>query len=163
MAIVYLEQYLMESEGKEGFLIGYSSYKQLLREAISDISFNDLYKDWISESKETTLEELKEYEQRKKYNANIVDIIIVALATISKASIVAYYIDKETVKNYIFKSSIGDSKTIIELAFINGHYDLIVDKETLTLNTEEGKFANSGLHFKSFTIFTPGEIEYSTI
>ena len=34
---------------------------------------------------------------------DIVDTVIVAFATISKATIIAYYPDKELVKNYIFK------------------------------------------------------------
>ena len=51
----------------------------------------------------------------------MVDTVIVALATISKATIVAYYPDQEMVKNYIFKPLSSESKTIIELAFINGY------------------------------------------
>ena len=70
----------------------------------------------------------------------MVDTVIVALATISKATIVAYYPDQEMVKNYIFKPLSSESKTIIELAFINGHYDLIVDKTELPVTTEKKAF-----------------------
>ena len=40
---------------RKGFLFGYSSYKQLLQEAIFDITFNDLYLDCIADSKETII------------------------------------------------------------------------------------------------------------
>ena len=114
---------------RKRFLVGYSSYKQLLREASFDLTYNDLYLDWIADSKGNIIQELKEYEQNKNYTTNIVDTVIVALATITKATIVPYYQDKEMVKNYIFKPLSSESKTIIELAFINGHCDLIVDKK----------------------------------
>ena len=80
-------------------MVGYSSYKQLPQEAIFDIIYNDLSLDWIADSKENIIQELKEYEQNKNYTTNIVDTVIVALATITKATIVAYYQDKEMVKN----------------------------------------------------------------
>ena len=114
---------------RKRFLVGYSSYKQLLREAIFDLTYNDLYLDWIADSKGNITQELKEYEQNKNYTTNIVYTVIVTLATISKATVVAYYPDKEIVKKYIFNPLSSESKTIIELAFINGHCDLIVDKK----------------------------------
>ena len=43
-------------------------------------------------------------------------------------------------KNYIFKPRNSESKTITELAFINGHYDLIVDKSALSVTTEKKLF-----------------------
>ena len=43
-------------------------------------------------------------------------------------------------KNYIFKPLNSESKTIIELAFINRHYDLIVDKLVLPVTTDEKLF-----------------------
>ena len=80
----------------------------------------------------------------------MVDTVIVALATISKATIVAYYPDQEMVKNYIFKPLSSESKTIIELAFINGHYDLIVDKTELPVTTEK-KLFDTDVPLKSVT------------
>ena len=62
------------------------------------------------------------------------------MATICKASIVVYYPGKEIVKNYIFKPLNSESKTIIELAFLNGHYDLIVIKSALSVTAEEKLF-----------------------
>ena len=116
-----LPQAVFNGIKRKGFLVGYSNYKQLFREAIFDITYNDLYLDWIADSKEIIIQELKEYEQNKNYTTNIVNIVIVALTTISKATIVAYYPDKEIVKNYIFKPRNSESKTIIKLTFINGH------------------------------------------
>ena len=43
-------------------------------------------------------------------------------------------------KNYIFKALNSESKTIIELAFINGDYDLIVDKPAPSVTTENKLF-----------------------
>ena len=63
---------------RTGFLVGYSSNKQLLREAIFDITYNDLYLDWIADPEENIIQELKEYEQSKNYITNIVDRVIVA-------------------------------------------------------------------------------------
>ena len=62
------------------------------------------------------------------------------MAATSKATIVAYYPDKEIVKNYIFKALNSESKTIIEFAFINGDYDLIVDKPAPSVTTENKLF-----------------------
>ena len=69
------------------------------------------------------------------------------MAAISKAIIVAYYPDKEIVKNYIFKPLDRQSKTIMELAFIHWHYDLIVDKSALSVTTEE-KFFDTDVPLK---------------
>ena len=40
----------------------------------------------------------------------------------------------------MFKPLRSESKSIIELAFINGHYDLIVDKTALPVTTEKSLF-----------------------
>ena len=125
---------------RKGFFVGQSSCKQLLQEAIFDITYNDLYRDWIVDSKEIIFQELNEYEQNKNYIKSIVDIVIVALTTISKATIVIYDSDKEIVKNYIFEPVNSESKTIRELAFINRHCDLIVNKRALSLTAGKNLF-----------------------
>ena len=51
-------------------------------------------------------------------------------------------------KNYIFKPRNSESKTITELAFINGHYDLIVDKSALSVTTEK-KLLDTDVPLKS--------------
>ena len=76
----------------------------------------------MSDSKE----EVFKYQNEKFYTSNIVDIIV-ALATVTNITIAAYYLDRLTVKNHVFKPTQKQSIANIELCFINGHYDLIVD------------------------------------
>ena len=52
------------------------------------------------------------------------------------------------VKNYIFKPLSSESKTIIELEFINRHYDLNVYKTELPVTTEK-KLFNTDVPLKS--------------
>ena len=143
-------------------MVGYSSYKQLPQEAIFDITYNDLSLDLIADSKENIIQELKEYEQNKNYTTNIVDTVIVALATITKATIVAYYQYKEMVKNYIFKPLSSESKTIIELVFINRHYDLIVYKTELPVTTEQ-KLFDTDVPLKSVSNSVASNLEDSCV
>ena len=69
---------------------------------------------------------MAEYQNENIYTSNIVDIIV-ALATVTNITIVAYYLDGLTVKNHVFKPTQKQSIAIIEVCFINGYYDLIVD------------------------------------
>ena len=69
---------------------------------------------------------MAEYQNENIYTSNIVDIIV-ALATVTNITIVAYYLDGLTVKNHVFKPTQKQSIAIIEVCFINGRYDLIVD------------------------------------
>ena len=98
-----LPQVVFNGIKRKWFLVGFSNYKQLFQEAIFDITYNDLYLDWIAYSKENIIQWLKEYKQNKNYTTNIVETVIVVLAKTSKTNIVAYYPDTEIVKNYIFK------------------------------------------------------------
>ena len=43
------------------------------------------------------------YQNVKIYTSSIVDIAIVALATVANITIVAYYLDGLTIKNHVFK------------------------------------------------------------
>ena len=49
------------------------------------------------------------------------------MATVANITIVAYYLDGLTVKNYACKPTQKQTIAIVEVYFINGHYDLIVD------------------------------------
>ena len=69
---------------------------------------------------------MAEYQNEKIYTSNIVDIVTVALGTVANI-IVAYYLDGLTVKNNVFKPTQKQSIAIVEVCFINVHYDLIVD------------------------------------
>ena len=68
-----------------------------------------------------------EHQNVKIYASNIADIVTVASTTIANVTIVAYYLDRLTVKNNVFKPTQKQSIGIIEVCFINGHYDLIVN------------------------------------
>ena len=64
------------------------------------------------------------------------------LATVTNITIVAYYLDGLTVKNHVFKPTQKQSIAIIEVCFINGHYDLIVDATAQTKPKYESMFFN---------------------
>ena len=64
------------------------------------------------------------------------------LATVTNVTIVAYYLDGLTVKNHVFKPTQKQSIAIIEVCFINGHYDLIVDATAQTKPKYESMFFN---------------------
>ena len=111
---------------RKGFLPDQYNYKELFRNAISGIKYNDIYSTWMSDSKEEVFRCLAEYQNEKTYASNIVDIVIVALTAVANITIVAYYLYGLTVKNHVFKSTQKQSIVIVEVCFINGHYDLIV-------------------------------------
>ena len=81
----------------------------------------------MSDLKEEVFQCLAEYQNIKIYKSNIVDIVIVALATVDNITIVANYLDGLTVKNHVFKPTQKQSIAIIEVQFISGYYELIVD------------------------------------
>ena len=82
----------------------------------------------MSDSKEEVFRCLAEYQIVKIYTSNIVDIVIVALATVANITIFAYYLDGLTVKNHVFKPTRKQISIAINKAcFINVHYELIVD------------------------------------
>ena len=81
----------------------------------------------MSDLKEEVFRCLAEYQNVKIYTSDIVDIVIVVLTTMTNITIVAYYLDGLTVKNHAFKPTQMQSIAIIEVCFINGHYELIVN------------------------------------
>ena len=82
----------------------------------------------MSDSKEEVFRCLAEYQNVKIYTSNIVDIVIVALATVANITIFAYYLDGITVKNLVFKPTRKQISIAINKAcFINDHYELIVN------------------------------------
>ena len=52
----YLPRAVFNGIKRKGFLVGFSNYKQLFREASFDITYNDLYLDWIAYSKENIIQ-----------------------------------------------------------------------------------------------------------
>ena len=86
----------------------------------------------MSDSKEEVFRCLAEYQNQNIYTSNIVDIVIVVLANVTNKTIVAYYLDGLTVKTHVFKLTQKQSIAIIEVCFINDHYDLIADATAQT-------------------------------
>ena len=106
----------------------YSNYKELFREGIFSIAHNEIYKFWITESNKAVLKISKQYEENKVYTSNTVDFFLSSLATIVKATSRVYYITDATVQNHIFIPLKNKSKVAIEVCFVNGHYDLVIQK-----------------------------------
>ena len=55
----------------------------------------------MSDQVKTTELDLKEYEQRKTYKFDILDIITAALAKVASVKLTAYYVDGETVSKHV--------------------------------------------------------------
>ena len=123
---------------RKNLLLQYSNYKEFFRKAIFDIAHNEIYKFWIAETKETVLKNLKHYEENKIYTSNIVDPFFSSLATVCKATIITYYITDDTVQNHLFTPLKNESTVVIEVCFVNGHYDLVIQKEVnFAIKTED--------------------------
>ena len=73
------------------------------------------------------------------------------MATVANITIVSYYLDGLTVKNYVLKPTQKQIIVIVEVCFINGHYDLTVDAtaqaeleyESIVFNQDFKTSANS--------------------
>ena len=74
------------------------------------------------------------YEKKKIYDLYIVDLIIAALTDICSVTIIGYYSINSDVQSHIFQPPNKTSKTCLELSFVNGHYDLVVDQIDNTRN-----------------------------
>ena len=74
------------------------------------------------------------YEKKKMYDLYIVDLIIAALTDICSVTIIGYYSINSDVQSHIFQPPNKTSKTCLELSFVNGHYDLVVDQIDNTRN-----------------------------
>ena len=70
---------------RKGNLPDHHNYKELFRDIISD----NIYSAWMSDSKEEVYWCLAEYQNEKIYTSNIIDIVIVALATAANITIIA--------------------------------------------------------------------------
>ena len=110
------------------------TYSALFKAAVEKIKSNiNLYTSFLTESVESALEDLDSYLEDKQYslNSNIVDVVIYALATETSCQIKIHYQehDKSFDTNLINpENAHAVSKRIIEVAFINGHYDLVIKK-----------------------------------
>ena len=73
------------------------------------------------------------FEIKKSYNSDIVDLTIAALTDICSVEIIAYYSTNSDIQSHIFQPPNETSKTL-ELSFVNGLYDLVVDQIDNTRN-----------------------------
>ena len=85
----------------------------------------------ITESKETVLKNLKQYDDNKVYASNIGDLFLGSLATVCKATSRVYYITDGTFQNNVFIPLKNESKVAVEVCFVNGHTDLVIQKEVV--------------------------------
>ena len=104
------------------------NYKHLLREAVCEVNRRN-YSSWMSDQVKTTKLDFKEYEERKTYTSNVVDIIIAALANVTSVKLTVYYVDEETICKHVIQP-IDDFQANIELVFVNGHDDFICSSTT---------------------------------
>ena len=85
------------------FFVESSPLQKTIWDTICDIKHDDIYRTWMSDSKDEVIQCLAEHQNEKIYTSNIVDIVIFALATVANITIVAYYLDDLTVTNHVFK------------------------------------------------------------
>ena len=77
------------------------------------------------------MKNLKQYDDNKVYASNIGDLILGSLATVSKATSRVYYITDGTFQNNVFIPLKNESKVAVEVCFVNGHPDLVIQKEVV--------------------------------
>ena len=66
------------------------------------------------------------------------DLFLSSLATICKATIIIYYITDGTVQNHILTPLKNESRVVIEVCFVNGHVDLVIQKDVVfAVKTED--------------------------
>ena len=120
--------------GARNLIPHFITYSALFKAAVEKIKSNiNLYTSFLTESVESALEDLDSYLEDKQYslNSNIIDVAIYALATETSCQIKIHYQDhdKSFDTNLINpENAHAVNKRIIEVAFINGHYDLVIKK-----------------------------------
>ena len=123
----------VQIKSADGFSAGhYYHHEELFLDVICDINYNDIYSTWMSNSKDEVFRCLAEHQNEQNDTSNIVDFVILALAAVANITIVGYYFDGLTVKKHVFKQIQKHSIAVIEVCFISGYCDLIVDSTVRT-------------------------------
>ena len=66
------------------------------------------------------------------------DLFLSSLATVREATIITCYSTDGTVENHIFTALKKESTVVIEVCFVNGHCDLVIQKEVnFAIETED--------------------------
>ena len=112
---------------KKNFLAKLFTYKHIFHEAIKEIKMTDKYIDFIANTV-NYVKHLDCYEKKKIYHSDIVDLITAALTDICSVTMIAYYSTNSDMQSHIFQPPNEKSKTCLELSFVNGHYDLVVNQ-----------------------------------
>ena len=99
----YLPRGVFNESKRKSFSPSHHHCKKLFWDTICDIKHDDIYRTWMSDSKDEVIQCLAEHQNEKIYTSNIVDIVILALATVANITIVAYYLDDLTITNHVFK------------------------------------------------------------
>ena len=111
---------------------GHISYKSLFRSVIDSLKhkIND-YKGFLEEDTATALRQLDNYFVSKQYSlpSNILDACIHSLADQTACQIVIYYLSSRIeLHSHIIEPTESHPVSTVELVFIRGHYDLVVQK-----------------------------------
>ena len=124
------------------------TYTQLLRSSVEKIKANiqsdvtppenTCYKDFITEGVDKAIEALDTYEKSKKYNlpSNIIDIVMFALSNETSCLIKVHYQERGgsfDTHNITPNTAISG---VVEVAFINAHYDLVIKKHNVLMKQE---------------------------
>ena len=124
------------------------TYTQLLRSSVEKIKANiqsdvtppenTCYKDFIIEGVDKAIEALDTYEKSKKYNlpSNIIDIVMFALSNETSCLIKVHYQERGgsfDTHNITPNTAISG---VVEVAFINAHYDLVTKKHNVLMKQE---------------------------
>ena len=107
-----------------------NTYKELIRLCIREL-INDnenLYSPWLSDLTESIQTQLEQYEKNKKYDSNIMDVFCSALAKVSLATTLIYYLCEKYVNTHTIVPERGKILNYVKVIFVSGHYDLIVDR-----------------------------------
>ena len=107
-----------------------NTYKELIRLCIRELinDNEDLYSPWLSDSIESVQTQLEQYQKNKKYHSNIMNVFASALPNVCSATIPIYYPCEKDVNTHTIVPKKGKILTYVEVSFVSGHYDLIVDR-----------------------------------
>ena len=106
-----------------------NTYKELIRLYIREL-INDkenLYSPRLSDLIESIQTQLEQYDKNKKYDSNIMDVFPSVLAKVSLATILIYYPCEKFVNTHTIVPEKGKILNYVQVIFVSGHYDLIVD------------------------------------
>ena len=110
------------------------TYTSLLKSVVERIKENmETYLDFLEDTIDTALLALDAYSNDKKYTdpSNVIDIVIFALSDETECDIKVHYQGEDkSFDAHVIKPK-SPSVGVIELAFIHGHYDLVIKSKNV--------------------------------